>query len=78
MKRKEPKFYTARGRLTRYALACGYVEKAGTDEAGAVMEQFAATNVLRVMQRGRWGRKELYCGPCLWSARKALDAGQYV
>ncbi len=73
-----PKFYTKSGRLTRYALACGYVEKKGDDEAGAVMEQLCSNGVLRVMQRGRWGRKELYCGPSLWAARKALDSGQYV
>lgn len=27
----DPKFYTKRGRLNRYALACGYIERAESD-----------------------------------------------
>ena len=71
-------FYTARGRLTRYGLACGYVERKGNDEAGVVLEQICSNGALRVMQRGRWGRKELYCGQSLHDARKAFDGGPLV
>jgi hypothetical protein len=65
------KFYTKRGELTRYALACGYIEKRGTDEAYAKLEQICSNGTLRVIVGGRWYRGDwLYHGTNLTDARK--------
>ena len=36
---REPKFKTARGRLTPYSFACGYIERKGTGDNRACLEQ---------------------------------------
>ena len=72
------KFKTKRGDLTRYALACGYVQlwpKSARDgfEATRRLEQYAATNVIQVYDSE--ARQEIYCGTDLSFARKELRHG---
>ena len=72
------KFKTRRGDLTRYALACGYVQlwpRSARDgfEAQRRLEQYAATNVIRVYDSK--ARQEIYCGTDLQLARKMLKRG---
>jgi hypothetical protein len=72
------KFTTKRRDLTRYALACGYVQlwpRNARDgfEARRRLEQYAATNVLQVYDSE--ARQELYCGTDLSFARKVLKHG---
>lgn len=66
-------FYNRNGSLTRYALACGYVETFGDDERGVRLEQFSSNGALRVIQDGRWHREVLYLGPSLGAARRAFE-----
>jgi hypothetical protein len=72
---KEPVFYTKRNRLTRYALACGYIERGGTgDEAYKKLEQISSNGTLRVIVGGRYYRgPEFYLGSNLTQARKVFD-----
>lgn len=65
---------TKKGRLTRYGLACGYIEKRGTDEANIRLEQICSSGTLRVIASGRWVRASIYCGRDLAAARKAYDS----
>jgi hypothetical protein len=65
----DPVFKNKDGTLTRYALACGYIEKRGTDEAYVTLEQFSSNGALRVHVGGRWAREDIYVGPNLKSAR---------
>ncbi len=72
------KFYTARGFLTRYALACGYVDRRGTDESGASLEQIS-DDLLRVAGDGRWIREEATSyHTSLTEARRAFMALDHV
>jgi hypothetical protein len=64
-----PKFYNKDGSLTRYSLACGYIEKRGTDEAYVTLEQISSNGALVVRLGGRWLREWVYTGPSLMSAR---------
>lgn len=67
------RFYTANGWLTRYALACGYVEIRGDDESGVRLEQISSNGALRVIGTGRWIRSEnMWLGRDLKAARKAF------
>ena len=73
-----PKFKTLRGDLTRYALACGYVQlwpRSAHDgfEATRRLEQYAATDVIKVYDSE--SRQEIYCGTDLSLARKMLKQG---
>jgi hypothetical protein len=74
------KFKTKRGDLTRYALACGYVQlwpRSARDgfEAQRRLEQYAATNVIKVYDSEK--RQEIYCGTDLAFARKVLRHGAF-
>lgn len=67
------RFYTADGWLTRYGLACGYVEIRGDDESGVRLEQVSSNGALRVIGTGRWIRGEnMWLGRDLKAARKAF------
>lgn len=68
----KPIFHTKRGDLTRYALACGYTQMRGTNEAYVRLEQISSNGTLRVFASGRHVRKEIYCGQSLRDARRAL------
>lgn len=67
------RFYTADGWLTRYGLACGYVEIRGDDESGVRLEQVSSNGTIRVAGDGRWirGEKTTY-HQTLKAARKAF------
>ena len=72
-------FYTKRGFLTRYALACGYVEIRGNDESGVRLEQISSNGTLRVVGTGRWIRGELdYFTMNLTEARKRFMSVDHV
>lgn len=62
------KFYTKRGFLTRYALACGYVDRRGN---GARLEQVSSNGSLRVYGPGG---PCAYIGYSLAAARRAFMA----
>ena len=78
----DSRFHNKDGSLTRYALSCGYLEaktwpkgsRISEAEAYATLEQFAATNILRVFVSGRYARFDVYTGTDLKAARKALRA----
>ena len=68
-----PMFHTKDGWLTRYALACGYVERRGTDEAYAKLQQICSNGALEVIVGGRWYRgPPIYRGLSLTEARKVF------
>ena len=71
-------FYTRRGFLTRYALACGYVEIRGDAESGVRLEQVSSNGLLRVAGTGRWLRHDIYNGPSLRDARHAFMAFNHL
>lgn len=52
-----PKFHTAQGFLTPYALSCGYVETRGDAESGVRLER-DMSGAYRVAGTGRWIRHE--------------------
>ena len=47
-----PKFRTARGRLTPYSFACGYVERKGSGDNRAVLEQEHGVYHVKGFQNG--------------------------
>lgn len=66
-------FHTKAGWLTRYGLACGYIEKRGTDESYIVLEQISSNGTLGVQVSGKWYRGiSSYTGPDLKTARRVF------
>jgi len=55
---KEPKFYTKTGKLTRYSLACGYVEK--TEINGQSLTLWMEYNTLHVRQHCHNHNKRIF------------------
>lgn len=48
-----PKHVTKRGRLTRYALACGYIERKGSDDNRAVLESEHGVFHVKGFEKGK-------------------------
>ena len=69
----KPVFYTKAGQLTRYALACGYIERRGPkNERSVTLEQICSNGALRVVaHHGDGIHREVYLGPSLKNARAA-------
>lgn len=69
-----PKFYTKAGRLTRYGLACGYVESFRLGAFSARLEMPApSAGVIRVTENDD-AMRIAYNGRSLVVARRAYDA----
>lgn len=64
-------FYTKRGRLKRYAFACGYIEREGDDDLGVCLDQISG-NVLRVSETGRNRQDCGWTGTSLTAARREM------
>jgi len=69
----DPKFYTKQGRLNRYALACGYVERAESDyslETYRSVELSMSGSVIHVLTYERMGpRRKQFCTNNMKQAR---------
>jgi hypothetical protein len=69
-----PQTHTKSGRLTRYGLACGYIEHRGSHDAYVKLEQLSSNGTLRVHVGGRYVHEDVYTGPNLVAAREWFDS----